>query len=1009
MKDASARFPPPHNKSLLIKRCLAPFGKTKAWKYVAFAAAVGMTGWFGYQFITRNVKFRTWLISRTSKRVDEDVSTTRSIVADIKMPNPKTTPDHTHGRSAGERSAGNMFMHMAATAMGKQPFELSMSRTAQRRGYDGERGQLFWAKDAAVNLTDPYGTRVKDAEMLIVTDVSYYLDNWEDILSDPRPVMEYVFNPTTAGESTADYAFRFMEDGTLSADIAGGGHYGHLLWGVHGDATVCKTYGTGLTGWVLRAIGIPLRATVHCIERYKVGTHTQVVGYFPTLTASFPFSAFLCMLEHTPITRMNPVQDGFVRLIVQSDEGLQVSIARAGRYSSSTIPYDTESQLLDTTELTPDRKITNASVASAIGSSGPESRLWTAYLRQRSYPAQDVRIVDPTRTKSANVAQFLIEDPYDPDAKTMMEPFMNDILMNVGFSHANTRDNEILGIVKRVVEVRSDVKMNGHIYRYALEYIEQLSGGRRHFLHPVDPEDVIATAKNERARRIYEDGDLEEIQNDYLVKSFGKAEMNAELKPMRNITTYPGFQKLSAAPYAQALSKYVGSVQIEHPSGSSHGIYAGGMTPMEIASAITSICMGADFINQSDYSKMDGTISPCLRTFDQMLMCHLFHPQYHNDIRAMLARTHSKTARTRNGVFYQMGTTQGSGCQFTAIIQMLRSDFNIFLASRYQEPEVPPSFAFTRPRLELGDDAVVSDLEPAHLERASKSLGLRVKTALVQRGEMGVNFLSRIYGPLVWFGEPSSCCDVVRAFGNFTRTTKSNLLDPVNKLVTKAFSLWLTDEHTPGVGAFVHTVLRLAATEGVQLRPDADHWWSAWPKLDQYPNENYDGWMLATVPLWVNLTKMDEQCQRATCLSDMLHLEHIGEAQFVRPIETIGVVVNGEQHGPVHPVGDLAQQIATDAREVRVPAANGGPDNAPGQEHGVQPAKTKKPRRRSKKRVQVKSAPPKGRPHLPDAGAKDRPVGRQRRPGRNGGGDGSAPVEDKVVTRPGDGSGSGEV
>jgi hypothetical protein len=946
-------------------------------------------------------------------------------VAELKMPNPRTTPDHTHGRSAGERSAGNMFMHMAATALGKEPFEISMSRTAQRRNYDGERGALFWAKDTAVQLTDPFSTRANDAEMLIVTDVSYYIDDWESVLSEPRPVMEYVFNPTTAGESATDYSFRFMEDGTLSADISGGGHYGHLLWGVHGDAIVCKTYGTGLLGWILRKLSIPKRATVHCIERYRVGDHTQVIGYFPTITASFPWSALLCTLQHTPIARINPVKDGFVRLVVQDHEGLKVSIARAGRYSSSTIPYETESQLLDIAQMTPDGKITNASVASAISENGPESRLWTVYLRSQPRPTEDLRIIDATRTRSANVAQFLVSDPYDPDAKDMMVPFMNDLIQGVGFSHANTRDNELVGILKRVVEVRSDVQMNGHIYRYVLEYLEQLSQGRRHFLHPVDPEDVIAGAKNERARAIYEDGDLQTEPEAPVLRTFGKAEMNAELKPMRNITTYPGFQKLSAAPYAQALSKYIGSIEMAHPSGLIHGFYAGGMKPVGIAYAITSICLGADFINQSDYSKMDGTISPCLRTFDTMLMCHLFAPQYHSDIRAVLRRTRSQSAVTRNGVFYQTGTGQGSGCMFTSIIQTLRSDFNIFLASRYQDPDHSALEAFIRPRLLLGDDAVIAGLHPDSLVRSSQSLGLKVKTCIVGRGESGVSFLSRNYGPGIWNGDASSCCTVVRAMGNFTRTTKSNTLAPEEKLVSKALSLWLTDANTPGVGPFVCKVLELAAAEDVAPGPDMDSWWSQWSKDEQYPNENDDNWMDSCIPLWLDFTSLYAEVGRATCLNDMLHLSACGEQPIILPYPEIGCVVGDELYGTqlgTSAAAELEALIREDTKQQRdlsastadnvgAPAEAAVPTAVPAAANaaGVKKRKPRKRRNRGGGAKPAQAAGPRG---------PARPKGKSPPSNKaNGGGtpkpvpavspNGAAPVSNGVAPRPGDGSGPG--
>jgi hypothetical protein len=146
-----------------------------------------------------------------------------------------------------------------------------------------------------------------------------------------------------------------------------------------------------------------------------------------------------------------------------------------------------------------------------------------------------------------------------------------------------------------------------------------------------------------------------------------------------------------------------------------------------------------------------------------------------------------------------------------------------------------------------GDDAIGSGLKQVHTEKAASMVGQKLTISIRRVGDT-VSFLSRHYGPDVWFGDTDSCCDFKRQLSKFHLATyvEQDIKARETKLREKSFAYFLTDEHSPVLGDFVKKVLTLAPVQhgegvGRTYTNILRIWNSEIPKQDQYPS-NVDGY-----------------------------------------------------------------------------------------------------------------------------------------------------------------------
>jgi hypothetical protein len=302
--------------------------------------------------------------------------------------------------------------------------------------------------------------------------------------------------------------------------------------------------------------------------------------------------------------------------------------------------------------------------------------------------------------------------------------------------------------------------------------------------------------------------------------------------------------------------------------------YASGMTPNTIATRVAGICSNAEeSITPSDYSRFDGHVQPIVRIAAKACLIRAFKPE-HKDRLLRLYNGVTKRRANLDGVKYDIGFCQASGSPDTSVAASIENAFMHYVA--FRKMGLSQKKAYAALGVYLGDDGLTADIDLAVLTQVSKRCGHVLKANVVPRGDLGVNFLSRFYGPGVWNGNPNSCIDIARQLRKFHVTAKMDV-DSAVKLGEKALSLWYTDRDTPAIATLVRRSLELLQINPRNRDPLTDRyglrsWSSKAPLSNQYPN-TYEPWMMALLEEQLpgfDLNRLRKFCRRCKSVEQFL-------------------------------------------------------------------------------------------------------------------------------------------
>jgi hypothetical protein len=328
-----------------------------------------------------------------------------------------------------------------------------------------------------------------------------------------------------------------------------------------------------------------------------------------------------------------------------------------------------------------------------------------------------------------------------------------------------------------------------------------------------------------------------------IVKCFIKAEAYAGAKDPRIITTFDDKVKLNIGHFTLALAEHCKRFPW----------YGPGKTPVELAQRVGEICSVSEFVNLSDYHRMDGTITETIRRLDRAIFMMAFQ-DYRTDLNELLKLGYNNVGYLPQGTKFEQGTSQGSGNPDTSVAQTLRAAFTSYLAYRNvitpEGRKLSSQEAFSALGIHNGDDGLDGDLPQRNFQWAASKVGLLLEASVLHRGDRGVNFLARIYSPKIWFGSVDSMCDIKRQLSKFHTTVRlPDNVTPEAKLVEKARAWLATDRNTPIIGPICKRVIRLSdSVSMLHLKrtpalSGVAHWWSKFDDSVQFPNENTDRWM----------------------------------------------------------------------------------------------------------------------------------------------------------------------
>jgi hypothetical protein len=745
----------------------------------------------------------------------------RDAFATINVPLVTPYQGHTHRHAASHRSSATQFAAKMAAYCGCSMFILGMSRSDQRKNYRGTR-QWYWAKDT--NVCNRNDCPLPD-DIEYICDVDYYLDMPTILASRGKPTLLYSVVPEEAASHVDDTTIFFNEDGSLFTSVAGGGSYNHYLWDYSGDSLIVST---GSLFW--------RKVVTYAIERKQVAKNRQLILLSPIkiFTGLMSYLASY-LVEGKVLSRLNPIvtaPDGtkYVKFHVHGPSGYRVTVGKPGTTICATVTSDVDTALATVAALG-SSAIQIPTVCSWLG---PNERVAAALLTEyhrKSVPRSQCRVY----TLEIGVRAYQYEPrSFDQEAKPKLQAFMQP-LYNGAFAPVPNAAGERRCVEGRINSLKKQEPPASSFRDQCMtEFVDFVIGGE--VLEPVDYQVVYDKQKSPSQRQSLARAVLNGPWRKRVLKCFLKAEAYMDVKDPRNISTYNDADKFDMATFALALSEHCKRL----------AWYGPGKTPREIANRVVEICANAQFVNVSDYHRMDGTISYVLRQVDRCAVMKAF-PAHRAHLNELLKTNADNKGYLPHGTTFDQGPSHGSGCSATSLFQTLRAAFTAYLGYRHAYKtnggRYTPAEAFNALGIHLGDDGLDGDLSPADHQWACHKVGLILEAQVVCRGERGVNFLARYYSPDVWFGNPNSMCDVKRQLSKFHTTVRlPSGVPPEHKLVEKCMSYAATDASTPVIGAFCTKVLSISKFRPRKLL-GIGNWWAQFEDSVQYPNTNVDGWM----------------------------------------------------------------------------------------------------------------------------------------------------------------------
>jgi len=794
----------------------------------------------------------------------------RSIFYGTPLLDSRKTDVHPHPSSAADRTAAGAYCEAFALSCSCRPFFVQCSRSDQRKLRAGSR-TYHWAKDFMVH---PAASLRTDNDMEIYIDVDYYLDMPTQLSQHFRPTLLYTFTPECAATSTDEIMFTFLHDGSVQYHLTGGAGYMHHLWNYACDTLM-------ISSW--------RRVVVYLVDRRPTHVpHRSLILLTPLCCWNFPMSVFIMrVITGTPLDRLNPIIGKFIRLrllgrTTTDPAGTsRVSTALVGSYSSATISSADDDRIASMARLSK-LPLSIAQVQSVV----PDHSIATVIAEyHRTHQPCPIPIVFPPHL-SANNYQLLPERPYEV-TRPCLVPFMSSPFPPTAYVPDICYNNDAASVIGRIENVRSTATLDSRYLGFAKEFITAFVCGA--VLHPVDFDRVYEKQSRPTQRHILDTGSLMDKPR-RIIEAFMKKESYDEPKDPRVISTINGKDKLRYSRYTYALANHAKRFPW----------YAFSKTPLEIATRVASLCVNSPYgVLDSDLNRMDGRVAPALRMFEILLFYAAFAETYHEDICELHSAQFRLSGRTSEGVGYESGYARASGSGETGILNTLDNAYMNYCAIRLTQitADIPAAMAYLG--IYGGDDGLSLYINPPTLTKACEALGQVAKVHIVLHGQTGVTFLARIYSPYVWFGDPSSCCDIPRTMIKFHLSMNLPMnVSPAMKLLEKARSLALTDSQTPMVGCFVRRALELAPLRFPRL-PQLSTWWARFAENDQYPNHDngwMDGYFYTVLPAF-DLAFWQSWVAACSDIDMLLHApicypEPVAALVLPRP-----VVINGLQHG----------------------------------------------------------------------------------------------------------------
>jgi len=766
-----------------------------------------------------------------SEFCDQDAvaSTTalKSVFLEVDVPDLKPVSGHTHGVSAAARSTASHLVDRIGLVSGLTPVFVQGSAADVRLGRRVTRS-YYWAKDF---MAAP--ARAINGDSYAMIDVDYYVDMNRRLSVHFRPHFLYTIVPNGVCKDVGEYKYTFDEGNQLIYDVSGGGHYEHELWDWSGDSVVARHR---------NCLGIIDTVAYYAIERRRVDDDHQLILLAPLKRYQGIVTSWFAerLISCRALERLRVVQGDFSVLRINGEDEITVCTGKPLCYTQCRIPARVDDAIASAAR-TVTRDLTLATVKSKMAD-GMEITTGDT----RKYPGCEILLErhlqgtnNWTAVVSGAVRRFQwvpkgtsVDDDATPGMVAFMEP-----LLDGAFVPDKCRGNDQRAADERVTKLRvPDLEVDSFTSTCMSEFVTLLLGRFAGTLTPVE-NCVVYDHQNKPVQRRILDEAQHGMSNDKAA-NFVKREAYQSVNDPRMISQINGVDKMG---YSAFLYAFTDIIKLQP-------WYAFSKTPREVAERVASICESAKYVDNTDFSRMDGRVGNVAREFERRVMFAAFASQYHLVLHELMRRQYCLRGVMSSGVRYDTGLARSSGSPETSAFNTMLNAFIMYLSYRRALDEFgafnTPTKSWNMLGIYGGDDGLSAGLDMKVAELSARAVGQKLELVRVHRGEIGVSFLARRYGPDVWFGDLNSCCDIARQISKFHVTVHlPGNITQADKLREKAFAFSLTDSNTPVIGPFVRKVLKSYPLHASDFKNLLGIWRVELSVANQYPNQ-FSDWML---------------------------------------------------------------------------------------------------------------------------------------------------------------------
>lgn len=771
----------------------------------------------------------TRFISKTLVSGKLSSSQQREVFREAPLVRTKAIENHSHGNSAADRNCGVTTSSTIALTLGLEPYLIQQSLSDDRKGRDGDRS-FYWAKDLAVPPKEFHFDPSTQAAVLV--DVDHYIDMPHLLAYYPGTYFVCTLLPTAAAKSEGEYTFRFLEDGKVHYRVSGGGEFTHHIWDYSGDTFLVETAGL-----------IEKRVVAYHIDKKYVDDHHAIIML--TVIGAFDSYAFVptsWVLEGKTLSRFKPVFGEHVVLDVVTKECIKRSVAVVGQHNAVTLPksqFDAVEAVARVAKvpITPGMVASNIAVSSAVGL--PTERLPPGHA---AIIAGFVRAGMPHFPPIVYPPEMAFKPiwfaKHDYDAPVPLAPFGSPLIHECyGFSDSIAADDRCISGRIEKFQSNTPVELPPRYAGYMKEFIEFLiPDSVKHTGVPADHDEVREKQPSPSQRAILAEADVTGDNYEESFDTFKKKETYPKVTDPRNITTMKPKVKQRYSCYIYAFDAGVMRYQ---------PWYAFNKTPKEVAERVGEMLRFANHAVAGDGNRFDGHVNLHGRTLERMAMMRYFHPGYHSDLNESMDEQIAEPGRTEHGRKYNSGHSRGSGSGETAdfnSIDTACSDYCALRQTTVNGRNLTPEEAWAKLGLYGGDDSLTPDVDPDFVVKAAAVFGQDYEVEVYARGEPGVNFLNRFFGPDVWEGDINSMCNPARALAKLwvgPARYKPFSDEALERFAERASGYYRMDRNSPVLGEIVRNAHALLGerVDGELMPWDGKHSIEA-----NWPNED-SGWM----------------------------------------------------------------------------------------------------------------------------------------------------------------------